>query len=102
MSQAKVDKYKKEKKNRGKVAKRKKIKKAVIIVILSMFVGMGIGYPLGKYLYKYTSERQKAEATIKAEMYDYWSDQYWFQNYSYLYGSDEVATDLDATSTDAE
>ena len=56
MSQEKVDRYKKEKQNRAKTLKRKKIKKALAVFILSLGVGALIGIPLGKHIYKVQKE----------------------------------------------
>lgn len=112
MSQAKVDRYKKEKKNRAKIAKRKKIKTALCVFLAACIVGAGIGYPLGKYLYKRSVEIRAAKATIMAEQYDTWAQNYWYNNYAGITGIDAklnaTASDTDASSdttasdTDAE
>lgn len=107
MSQSKVDRYKKEKKNREKVQKKKRIVKAVWVVVIAMFIGACIGYPLGKKLYKVNAERRKANETVTAVYYDAWMSNYWNNNYSAKLGfvSDdtEEATDTDAdVSTDSD
>ena len=104
MSQAKVDKYKKEKKNREKVIKRKKIRNFILVMILVFFVSMGIGYPLGQFLYKKNYEKRMENATVSAASYDYWVQQYIDTNYGHLfsdnvYNSDDTASDTDSTST---
>jgi phosphate/sulfate permease len=106
MRQAKVDRYKQEKKNRGKMLKRKKIKKVVAILVCAILIGAAIGFPLGRYLYKVTSEKQKASATISSGLYDYWSQQYWNQNYTGILGEEATETDADydtdASPSDAD
>ena len=111
MSQAKVDKYKKEKKNRAKNLKKKKVKKVVLILLGAVFVGSGIGYPLGQKLYKVSYEKRINNATISADVYDYWFAQYWSENYYSMLHPEEsaqISTDTDATEvhdhthTDAE
>ncbi len=99
MSQAKVDKYKKEKKSRNKRLKHKRIRNFIISMIFVFFVSMGIGYPLGKYLYKKSYEKRMANATISAASYDYWAQQYIDGEYSYLFSTEaETATPSDAVS----
>lgn len=110
MSQAKVDRYKKEKKNRAKEIKKKKIKKIIWVFVGAILVAVAIGYPLGMKLYNVSVEKRKAEATINAELYDYWSQKYWAVNYAGIMGIDEdllasftdASTDTDATASDAE
>jgi hypothetical protein len=115
MSQEKVDRYKKEKKNRAKTLKKKKVKKALSIVVLAALVGAAIGVPLGRKLYDVEAAKKAANATITAGLYDNWFDEYWVTNgYSERVGfatdtdADEdydlgTATDSDyATSTDVE
>lgn len=102
MSQAKVDRYKKEKKNRAKTIKKKKFKKGLAIVLSAMVVGLAIGFPLGKVLYKYADKQRQEKATIVAESFDAWAASYWKQNYyGILGGNEDTATDTDATSSDA-
>jgi len=107
MSQAKVDKYKKEKKNRAKVAKRQKTKKVVSVFVGAAVVGAIIGYPLGKVLYKQSVEKREESATIIASTFDYWSQQYWATNYDAMFDfepyvtEEEAATATDASATDA-
>lgn len=102
MSQAKVDKYKKEKKNREKKIKRKKIRNFLICMILVFVVSMGIGYPLGRFLYKKSYEKRMANATVDAASYDYYVQQYISSNYGDLFGYDDVATDSSAVATDTD
>lgn len=113
MSQAKVDKYKKEKKNRAKNIKKAKIKKIVGIFVGALLVGSAIGYPLGKHMYKVNRANREANTTIKAENVDYWTQQHFSAYYSYLFpnyddiasGSDALeasdATTSDSTASDA-
>lgn len=110
MSQAKVDRYKKEKKNRAKEIRKKKIKKVIWVFVGAILVGGAIGYPLGKKLYKVSAEKRKAEATINSELYDYWSQQYWAANHAGIMGIDEdlldslddVSSDTDAEASDTD
>ena len=108
MSQAKVDKYKAEKKNRAKNIKKQKTKKVVTILVIAAVLGIGIGYPTGKYMYKKHVEYQKENAAIAAGMYDYWMQEYWSANYAQLFNSDtasasdaDIASDTNATTSDA-
>ena len=48
MSQEKVDKYKKEKKNRTRYVKRQRAKKIAGMLVFLMIIGCAIGFPLGK------------------------------------------------------
>lgn len=105
MSQAKVDRYKKEKKNREKQIKKKRITKSIWVIIIALFIGACIGYPLGKKLYKVNAERRKANETVAVGYYDVWMQNYWNANYAGTLGftvdSGEEATDTDATPDDA-
>lgn len=103
MSQAKVDKYKEEKKNRTKILKRKKAKKIVGILVIDLIIACAIGYPLGKKLYKVSVEHRKANATFETNLYQYWAQEYWNSTYSSYWGTDDetTTTDTDATATDA-
>ena len=98
MSQAKVDRYKKEKKNRAKTIKRKKIKSAVGFIILCVLVGAVIGYPLGQKIYKDYAAERAANATIEANMFHYNLQKYWSENYSDLFPHSHMDT---ASDTDA-
>ncbi len=101
MSQAKVDRYKKEKKNRAKEIKKKKVIKAVWVIVIALFVGACIGYPLGKKLYKVNAEKRKANETVTTAYYDAWMSNYWKANYSEKLGLASGDTE-DATGTDAD
>lgn len=110
MSQAKVDKYKKEKKNRAKNIKRKRAKKIAGILVLYLLIACAIGYPLGRQLYKVSVEHRKANATIDSGLYQYWIQEYWNTTYGVYWDSDDdlntatdadAATETDATETDA-
>ena len=101
MSQAKVDRYKKEKKNREKQIKKKKIVKSVWVIAIALFIGACIGYPLGKKLYKVTAKHRKANETVTAMYYDAWMSNYWNNTYGGKFGFTEEQTE-DATYTDAE
>lgn len=104
MSQAKVDKYKKEKKNRAKNIKRKKAKKIAGILVLYLLIACAVGYPLGKQLYKVSVEHRKANATIDSGLYQYWIQEYWNTTYgAYWVSDDDLATETDAaTDSDAD
>ena len=67
MSQAKVDKYKEEKKNRAKTLKKKKIAKVAGILIAALGVGAIIGIPLGII----SGERFSKEMIRKGENHSY-------------------------------
>ncbi len=111
MSQAKVDKYKKEKKNRAKVQRRKKFTKVIAILLGACFIGAGIGYPLGLKLYDVKAKKDAANATINALYYEAWVQEYWYQNYEGMMSlsaeeleealDDVLSTDSDATTSDA-
>ena len=73
MSQAKVDKYKEEKKNRAKNMKKAKVKKIVGVFVGAAAVGAIVGFPLGKHMYNVSVEKREANATISSELYDYWT-----------------------------
>lgn len=110
MSQAKVDRYKKEKKNRQKVIKKQKFKKAIVFVLCSFLVGAAIGYPLGKVIYKQYKIERDANATFNAGAMKYEFDKYWTAKYAgnYNFVADQIASSADAeeevlaTASDAE
>lgn len=85
MSQAKVDKYKKEKKNRAKTVKRARVKKVVNVLLGAAIVGVIIGFPLGRFAYNKYYEKKMENATISAAIYDYW-----FQEYFDLHYGDKI------------
>jgi hypothetical protein len=96
MSQAKVDKYKEEKKNRVKILKKQKAKKAATIFVCAALAGLIIGYPVGKGLYKVSVKNREANATFAASAYDTWFNQKWAGNYS---GVIPAASDTDAEAS---
>ncbi|MBP3233000.1 MAG: hypothetical protein J6M65_01055 [Eubacterium sp.] len=102
MSQAKVDKYKKEKKNRSRTMKLNKIKKAVAIFVVALGIGAIVGIPLGKYIYKEQKAAEARNATIKKDEYDAWFDKKWAGEYSDLFASVATAGDASATEADEE
>ena len=59
MSQAKVDRYKEEKKNRKKIQKKKKAKQVVEILVCAAILGALVGFPLGRHMYQKTYEKEK-------------------------------------------
>lgn len=101
MSQAKVDKYKKEKKNRAKMIKRQHARRIAGLFILVAVIGCAIGFPLGRKLYKISVEHRNATATVSTELYPYWMQQYWSTNYSGYWASEDTASDTDVSATDA-
>ena len=69
MSQAKVDKYKEEKKNRSKIMKRNKIKKVLLVLVAALGLGAIIGIPLGKFIYNKQKEIEAKNRTIATAEY---------------------------------
>lgn len=110
MSQEKVDRYKKEKKNRSRTLKLKKVRKALIVFVLSLGVGALIGIPLGKYMYKLQKEEAERNKTVAASQYDTWFESYWSEKIGYSSTSeedlqkmlDQYSTSTDASASDAE
>lgn len=109
MSQAKVDKYKEEKKNRAKTLKRQKAGKVIGILVAALGVGAIIGIPLGKYIYNTKKAEEERSRTVTTANYDTWFDEFWGKHYSGdLAGTnvkdliDQVgdSTNTDATSLD--
>ena len=82
MSQAKVDKYKEEKKNRAKNVKKARVKKVTRVLLGAAIVGMLIGFPLGKLMYKHNYNQRMEKATIDPIIYDYWFNEYWELNHA--------------------
>lgn len=108
MSQAKVDRYKEEKKNRAKNLKKKKVKNLVALFVCALLAGAAIGYPLGKVIYKQYAAERAANATINPDALNYNIQKYWSAMYSdkYSFIGDSIASDTDAyneeaTNTDA-
>ncbi len=77
MSQAKVDKYKEEKKNRAKTVKKARIKKVTNVLLGAAIVGVIIGFPLGRFAYNRYYDKKMENATVSSAMYDYWFSEYW-------------------------
>ena len=105
MSQAKVDKYKEEKKNRAKTMKLNKIKKGIAIFVCALGIGALVGIPLGKFIYKKQKEAAARNATITVADYESWFDKKWAGSYSSLFAnSADALQDLlnGASESDAE
>lgn len=103
MSQSKVDKYKEEKKNRGKKIKKQRAREYAMVIIGFAALGAAIGYPFGRFLYKVNHNKRVANAKVEAVQFDYWFDKQWNADYSGQLGYIVVdATDTDATVSDAE
>jgi len=103
MSQAKVDKYKEEKKNRSKTIKMNRVKKAIGICIACLVAGAAIGVPVGKFAYAKHLDEIKKNATVKTTDLDSWFDKYFVGNYSDFFQGFSVdeASNTDASNTDA-
>lgn len=101
MSQAKVDKHKKEKKNRAKTIRIQKLKTATWIVVISLGLGALIGIPLGKGIYKHQKKLAAQNAKISSLQYDNWFNELWAENYSDLYAGMDFVESEDASTTDA-
>ena len=104
MSQAKVDKYKEEKKNRAKTMKLKKIKKAVAALVVALGLGALIGIPLGKFIYNKQKEEAAKNATISSLEYDSWFDKEWAGKYADRFSANaaDIIDQLNATASDAD
>ncbi|MBQ8318214.1 MAG: hypothetical protein IKL53_10995 [Lachnospiraceae bacterium] len=96
MSQAKVDKYKEEKKNRAKNIKKAKVKKVVTVLICAALVGVLIGFPLGRHMYNVSYEKRMENATVSAGLYDYWMSEYMYENYGSLFETTDTASSTDS------
>ena len=103
MSQAKVDKYKEEKKNRSKTIKMNRVKKAIGICVACLIAGAAIGIPVGKFAYAKHQEEVKKNATVQSADLDSWFDKYYVGNYSDFFQGYSVddASETDASETDA-
>ena len=88
MSQAKVDKYKEEKKNRAKTVKKARVKRVTRVLVGAAIVGMLIGFPLGKLMYKHNYNQRMENATINPTIYDYWFNEYWALHHAEKFFSD--------------
>ena len=60
MSQAKVDRYKEEKKNRKKIQKKQKAKQVVEILVCAAILGALVGFPLGRHAYQKNYETRQS------------------------------------------
>ncbi len=87
MSQAKVDKYKEEKKNRSKIMKRNKIKKVLLVLVTALGLGAIIGIPLGKFIYNKQKEIEAKNRTIATAEYDNWFEKKWAGEYAETFKS---------------
>ena len=105
MSQAKVDKYKEEKKNRAKTLKKKKIAKVAGILIAALGVGAIIGIPLGKFIYTTKKAEEDRKRTVVSDNFETWFNEFWGKNYSDIMGASNYQDILDqlnqASGTDA-
>lgn len=99
MSQAKVERYKEEKKNRAKELKKAKAKKTASIIIAAAIIGAIIGVPAGRITYKEIKAKEAANATTKADLFDVWLTDYWSNNFS---GQFDFSTATDAEEEDSE
>ena len=106
MSQAKVDKYKEEKKNRQKTMKLTRIRNGAIIVVVFMGIGALIGIPIGKKAYNMKQEKDAANATISADKFDLFFKEYYVANYATFFDTEtddhSDLADLISTDTDSE
>lgn len=101
MSQAKVDKYKEEKKNRAKIVRNQKIKKSLGLCLVCLVIGGLIGIPIGKVSYDRYSAKKAEEKTISGNEFNEWFDSYFVDNYSDFYTGASFATETDASETDS-
>ena len=92
MSQAKVDKYKEEKKNREKNIKKAKLKKALTVLLWAAIAGIIIGFPMGKIMYNNYYEKKMNSATISATIYDYWLKEYWDVNHGDKFNQESASS----------
>ncbi len=102
MSQEKVDRYKKEKKNRKKTMRRHKIRKtliaAFITILLAAGIGAAIGIPLGRKIYRDQKKKEKAKSVISTEDYTSWFNFYWVENYSDVFVGMDFESNPDESS----
>lgn len=110
MSQEKVDRYKKEKKNRSKVMKHRRIRKTIIVslitIVLAAGIGALIGIPLGRKIYRDQKKKEKAKSVISTAEFSSWFDYNWVENHSDVFvGMDFVSNTeepSEASGNDAE
>ncbi len=102
MSQAKVDKYKEEKKNRAKTVKRARVKKVAVTLLWAAILGVIIGFPLGKIMYNHYYEKKLENATISASIYDYWYQEYWDMYYADKFTSSTTDSETGLTDDQIE
>ncbi len=104
MSQAKVDKYKEEKKNRQKTMQRTRIRNGAIIVVVFLGIGALIGIPIGKKAYQLKQEKDALNATVTADKFDLFFKEYYVANYADFFDQEETPDigEQAATDTDSE
>lgn len=98
MSQQKVDRHKEEKRKRPARMKRKKVGRAVGVLVTAFAVGAIIGIPTGRAVYQYQKKQAAKYATISSLEYDSWFNDYWQKTYAADFAT---ATATDASATDA-
>ncbi len=101
MSQTKVDKYKKEKKNRAKTIKKQKRNQYIKVCICAGILGGILGYPIGRMIYKQSVKDQAERRTVLAQNFDAYTDQYWFDNYAGVTGLNDYDATEDASTEEA-
>lgn len=102
MSQEKVNKYKEEKKNRGKKIKRKHTRDYALVIIGFAALGAAIGYPFGRFLYRQNYNKRQANARVEAASFDYWFDKEWNADVAGQLGYVYEASETDATASDVQ
>lgn len=100
MSQAKVDKYKEEKKNRAKNMKKAKTKQFLMAICFSILIGIGVGYPLGRIWYGNYAKNRAANATISEAAFNSWSQIVWNDHFPNGTGLPLTETDANEGSAD--
>ena len=102
MSQAKVDKYKEEKKKRAKVVKRARVKKVAVTLLWAAILGVIIGFPLGRIMYNRYYDKKMEDATISTTIYDYWYQEYWDLHFGDKFTSSTTSTESTLTDDQIE